>query len=302
MVKRRANTEMKLVTKQKPVVIKVARSAAVVFWRVIRGSLKTFTLAKGAEASASIAYYTLFSLFPLLLTIVAVGSFFVDQAVVKGELFQLIPNLLPVSQDFVLQNIQQIFNLRAPVSILALMGLAWSSTAVFTTIIRNINAAWPKAAPHSFIRMRLLSLAIIMALAVLLILSSFALTLKNVATNLGFSLADIQNGSFLSSFFFTKVLPNAIRAGIFFGLYFWVPQIKVKKLAALIGALFTAATWQLVTVLFNSYLGSGLARYEVIYGSLGKIVALLAWIYFSGWIILYGAHLTSAIDRYAQEE
>jgi membrane protein len=269
---------------------------------VLRGALKTFTLAKGAEASASIAYYTLFSLFPLLLTIVAVGSFFVDQSVVKGELFVLIPNLLPISQDFVLQNIQQIFNLRTPVSILALLGLAWASTAVFTTIIRNINAAWPKAAPHSFIRMRLLSLAIIMALAVLLILSSFALTLKNVAINLGFSLEELENGNFFSSFFFTKVLPNAIRAGIFYGLYFWVPQIKVKKIAALTGAVFTATTWQLVTVLFNTYLSSGLARYEVVYGSLGKIVALLAWIYFSGWIILFGAHLTSSIDRNAEEE
>jgi uncharacterized BrkB/YihY/UPF0761 family membrane protein len=39
-----------------------------------------------------------------------------------------------------------------------------------------------------------------------------------------------------------------------------------------------------------------------VYGSLGKIVALLAWIYFCGWIILFGAHLTSAIHRHTQHD
>ncbi|MBA4375375.1 MAG: hypothetical protein C0401_04275 [Anaerolinea sp.] len=269
-------------------------------FRVIRGALMTFTIAKGAEASASIAYYTLFSLFPLLLTFVAVGSFFVDQSVVEQELIIFLPNVIPVSQDFILANIKQIFDLRGTVSILALLGLVWSSMAVFSTLIRNINAAWPDAAPHSFIRMRLWSLAIISAMALLLIISSFSLTFKNVAANFGLAIDYSQVGAFFSSTFFTKIFPNLIRAAIFFSLYYWVPQINVKKMAALTGAVVAAFVWQLITYLFNAYLGSGLAQYEIVYGSLGKIVALLAWIYFSGWIILFGAHLTSSMDRHTQ--
>jgi membrane protein len=61
----------------------------------------------------------------------------------------------------------------------------------------------------------------------------------------------------------------------------------------------TTITWQVITNLFGAYLASGMARYEIVYGSLGKMIALLAWIYFSGWIILFGAHLTSSIDRHS---
>lgn len=268
-------------------------------YRVIRGAILTFNLAKGAEAASSIAYYTLFSIFPLLLSIVAVGSFFIDRTMVENLLLKFLPTVIPVSQEFILSNIQQVFELRGAVSSLALLGLLWSATAVFTTIIRNINAAWPAAAPHSFIRMRLLSLAIIAAMAVLLILSSFSLTIRQVLLNLGLDIDYSVISTFLSSYFFTKVFPILIRILIFFGLYYMVPQIKVKRISALTGAVITTIAWHAITNLFGAYLASGMAKYEIVYGSLGKMIALLAWIYFSGWIILFGAHLTSSIDRHA---
>lgn len=269
-----------------------------VILRVVRGAFLTFTMAKGAEAASSIAYYTLFSIFPMVLSFVAVGSFFVDKAMVERELINLLPTVIPVSQEFIVSNIQQVFDFRGTVSTLALLGLVWSSTAVFTTIIRNINAAWPAAAPHSFIRMRLWSLAIIAAMAILLIISSFSITLKNILLNLGFSIDFSTVSRFLSSTFYTKYFPIFMKIAIFFGLYYWVPQIKVKRSAALTGAVIATFLWQVITNIFSGYLASGHARYEIVYGSLGKMIALLAWIYFSGWIILFGAHLTSSIDRH----
>lgn len=269
-------------------------------WRIIKGAFLTFSNAKGFEAAASIAYYTLFSMFPLILSFVAIGSFLVDRIVVERELMMLIPRIIPVSQDFILTNIQQVFKQRGTVSIVALLSLLWSSTAVFSTIIRNINAAWPSAAPHSFIRMRLASLAIIGTMAVLLILSSFSLTLTNIIANLGIPLGDIGLEEIMSSSLVTSIIPNAARVLTFFGLYYWVPQIKVKKLSAFTGAVFASVVWQVVTIIFNAYLGSGFSNYEIVYGSLGKIIALLAWIYIIGYIILFGAHLTSSIDRHTR--
>jgi len=169
---------------------------------------------------------------------------------------------------------------------------------VFSIIIRNINAAWPAASPHSFIRMRLWSLAIIAALALVLILSSFSLTFRHLLTNLGINIDYSLISNFLSSYFYTKVLPVLIRVFVLFALYFWVPQIKVHKMGALTGAVLVTFLWQVITTIFNAYLSSGLARYEIVYGSLGKMIALLVWIYFTSWIILFGAHLTSSIDRH----
>ncbi len=270
------------------------------FIRIVRGSFLTFVLTKGTESAAALAFYTLFSLFPLLLTVFAVGSFFVEQSVVQQTLIDLLPTMIPVSQDFIITNVQQVFTNRGAVTILAFLGLIWSGTSVFTVIIRNINSAWPEAAPRSYLRMRLWSMAIVAALAILLIISSFTITFKNLLVNIGLGQTIEYLGTFFSSALFVTVFPNIIRMVIFFGLYYWTPQIKVKKMAALIGAVVTVLIWQLVSSLFSSYLGSGLATYEVIYGSLGKIVVLLSWIYFSAYIVLWGAHLTSSIDRHSK--
>jgi membrane protein len=68
-------------------------------------------------------------------------------------------------------------------------------------------------------------------------------------------------------------------------------------MAAFWGALVAAVAWELVTDAFTWVLSSGLIHYELVYGSLGAIIALLFWIYLISWILLYGAYLTAAIDE-----
>jgi len=146
--------------------------------------------------------------------------------------------------------------------------------------------------------MRLWSLAIIAAMALVLILSSFSITFKHLLASLGLDVGASIFSKFLSSYFYTTVLPVLLRVLVFFALYYWVPQIKVNKMGALTGAVVVTFLWQVITTAFGAYLSSGLARYDIVYGSLGKMIALLVWIYFTSWIILFGAHLTSSIDRH----
>ncbi len=240
---------------------------------------------------------TPFSLFSLCYWYSSVWSYLFIRKQSKQNV-NFLPRFFPVSQDFILANIQQVFEVRGTVSIVSLLGLVWSSTSVFSVLIRNVNSAWPAAAPHTFIKMRLASLGIVAALAVILIFSSFSVAFKNLIISLGIPLDEQVLGAFLSSTFFNQIIPAFLRVLVFFGLYYFVPQIHVKKLPALTGAVITGLIWQIVTILLSSYLKLSMARYEIIYGSLAKIIALLAWIYFSGWIILFGAHLTSSIDRH----
>ena len=269
-------------------------------WRIIRGAWITFTKATGAEAAASLAYYTIFSIFPLLLVIVNVASYLTDPLVVEQELIQFFGQFFPVSQDFIRSNIEQIFASRGALTAISLVTLIWSSTAVFSTLIRNINTAWPAAAPQSFIRMRMTSIGIVLVLTLLMIISSFSVTIKNLLISIGLPIDTELLGVFLSSAFMTQVFPILLRLAVLYLLYYYVPQIHVKKLAALIGALSGTLFWQVVTIGFGAYMRVGMQRYEIIYGSLGKILALLAWTYFTGYIILFCAHLTSAIDRHTE--
>jgi membrane protein len=76
-----------------------------------------------------------------------------------------------------------------------------------------------------------------------------------------------------------------------------VPKAKVKWKEAFWGSLFSALGLMLVNRGFTFYLSSGLSRYQLIYGTLGAVVALMTWIYISSLILILGAHLCSAVSK-----
>lgn len=266
-------------------------------FRIIRGAFITFSATKGSEASAALAYYTLLSIFPLLLVIVFISSSLVDQVLVEHELTNFFTQFFPFSQDFIQVNIRQIFESRGALSAISLLSLIWSSTGVFSTLLGNINSAWPAAAPQSFIKLKLTSVGIIFLLTFVMILSSFSFTIKNILTSMGIPLDTETIGAFLSSTWTVRIITITIDMVVLFLLYYRVPQIHVNAKSALMGAGISTLLAQVVTIGFSAYMVAGIQRYEIIYGSLGKIIALLAWAYFSGYIILFGAHLTSSLDR-----
>ncbi|MEE8390351.1 MAG: YihY/virulence factor BrkB family protein, partial [Anaerolineae bacterium] len=101
----------------------------------------------------------------------------------------------------------------------------------------------------------------------------------------------------------TLLLAVISRTFVFFallGLYRWVPNTKVKWSEAFWGALVAVPAGEIATNGFSWYLSSGIVQYELVYGSLGTVVALMLWIYIGAVIVLFGAHLTAAVTRHRQ--
>ena len=84
---------------------------------------------------------------------------------------------------------------------------------------------------------------------------------------------------------------------LFLALYRWTPNTHVSWRAAGWSALVVSLVWQVAASAFAWYVSSGLARYQLVYGSLGTIIALLFWIYLTSWFTLFGAHLSASIDE-----
>jgi membrane protein len=263
---------------------------------IIRNTIQRFTQERGAEAAASLAYYSFFSLFPLVLVIIVVGSFFVDRDVVQSNLLNLLQGVLPGVEEIVIENINQVLQLRGSVTFVALVSLTWSATMAFNVIVKNINRAFPKAAVPNFLKGRLMGLFMILGLALLMLLSFAASTVSGLIPVINIPLHDKalhetliwQIGSFM--------VPILINFLMFWTLYQWVPQISVNRGAAIIGGAIAGIAWELLNNVFTWYLSSGLSRYRLVYGSLGTIVALLFWIYITATILLMGAHLTASIQ------
>lgn len=265
---------------------------------VVRVAIKNFTLARGAEAAASLAYYSLFSLFPLMLVAISVLGFVLK----SGEAYQLtldfVAQVLPNSRTLIEKNFQEILNRRGAIGIIGLVGAFWSASGFFNTLVRNINRAWLGVKPRDVIRTRLLALSMVGILILLMILSLASSALLDIVKLINLPMingSDLQTSSAFS--FIRLFIPSLFTFLMFTAAYRWMPNTTVRWRASLGGALWTSVAWEAAKRLFSIYLSSGYVKYEILYGSLGTVLALMFWIYVSCVIILLGAHLTASIDQ-----
>ncbi|WP_322794274.1 YihY/virulence factor BrkB family protein [Bellilinea sp.] len=265
---------------------------------IIRVTLKNFTLARGSEAAASLAYYALFSLFPLLLILISVAGFILKREDAYQAVLTLVFQALPNAEPLIERNLQVILSRRGTIGVIGLLGAFWSASGFFNTLVRNINHAWLNLKPRDVIRTRLLALGMIGMIILLLVLSLLSTAVFNLIRIFD---QVFLNGDHLENTviypYLRVLIPAFFTFLMFLIIYRWIPNTKVRWRACMWGSLWTSVAWELAKFGFSAYLSSGLAQYEILYGSLGTVLALMFYIYLSCTIILLGAHLTATIDQ-----
>jgi len=268
--------------------------------RILQTAIKTFTEKQAAQASAGLAYYTFFSIFPLMLLFIAGGSYFLDSHQVFNTVTQFIQQALPISRQVINENLEEILQERGTAGIVSLLILLWSASGMFTNLAYNINLAWPRAARRNFLQNRLVGLWMIAGLIGLIALSLFLswlttrLPFIHTASTSPMDLVLLRIVSALGSWLMIFL--------VFLTLYHWIPRIRVRWRATLWGALIASLAWKAITAGFSWYLGSSFGQYQLVYGSLGAIVAFLFLIYIISLITLFGAHLSAAIESWESNQ
>jgi membrane protein len=266
---------------------------------IVRSAVLNFGTSRGPEAAASIAYYALFSLFPLLLILITVGSLLVQDPRIVQQIINWSIEAIPVSPEIIERNIDTVLEQRGTVGLVGLIGLLWSGTNVFTILSLNINRSFPGTTRRSILQHRLAGLIMVGVLTLFILLSFLLraiLSLLPVVT-IPF-LGEINLRASPIWTVITGFAPFFIMFFVFLALYRLIPRTDVRWSQVFWGALAAASGWEIVTSGFSWYLGSGLAQYELIYGSLGTVVALMFYIYLISWILLFGAHLSAAIKKF----
>ncbi len=266
---------------------------------VLRHAFNNFNLVHAAEASASLAYYGLFSIFPLLLAVVSIGSIFLEGELVKVELLEIITQWIPVSADAVNSQVTTVLNLRGPVTVVAIISLLWSGSNVFEKVIVNVNRAFPQGSRPGFFKSRGMALLIIVVMILLFgtsLLISTVVEIFPAAENALFGKLISSARAWVEVL---QIAPLLLKFFLFLAVYSWIPQsASILFKARLIGALVTAVLWELSSRLLGWAISSGFTNYEIIYGSLASIMALMFWLYLSSYILFFGAHLVHAIDTH----
>ncbi len=267
---------------------------------IIFDSVNSFVLAQGAEAAAGLAYYALFSIFPLMLFFVSLASSFLEDAAVQEIIIRFVQESVPVYfQDLIMGNLEEVLDSRGSMQLISMIGLLWAASAVFTVLTHNIDRAWRIAVERNFILGRLVGLGMIAAITVGLVsLWIISTTAVNLLPALEIPLWNGESIQVYDTFvwrIFSRLIPWFLIFLALLNLYRWVPRTTVMWNEAAWGALLSATGWEIAQRGFGWYLTSGFARYQLVYGSLGAVIAFMLWLYALSLIVLYGAHLSAAV-------
>lgn len=266
-------------------------------FRVLFRAVRIFLDTDGEQRSASFAYYALFSLLPLLLLLVLIGSLFVSKDRAANAVVDFVNNYVPVSvgaQINIYKTITGVMKARGSVSVVAAIGLLWSSMRFFQALVRGINCAW---GTHelSWWRVPLKNLVMMGAVASGLLLGILIPTIMDAVEGYyRHHFADYDFGALALTFRMIRFLvPSIVLFYGFLMLYKFSPRRKTKFSEVWIAALVIAFGLQGVQWLFVIYTRN-FSNFNAVYGAFGGIIALMLWIYITGALIILGGCLSAA--------
>ena len=268
-------------------------------WTLIEQTFRHYGRHNCSQMAAAMSYYVLFSIVPLTLFLASIFGFVMRDESTRREVVDRIVEAIPLEQDeganLVSDTLRGVARVSAPLSLLALVGMGWSSSAMFGSVRRAINIVWGVERERPFVQQKLTDLAMMGSLSVALLLSivgtGFLRTLRETSTEwLGPVSAN-------TNWFWEVVrylLPAFFSFAVFASLYRYVPRAKVR-----LGEVWPAAL--LATVLFEALKNSfafyvaNFRNYDLAYGALGGIMIFLFWTYLSANILLLGAEMSARL-------
>ncbi len=266
--------------------------------KIARQTLEHFSANRSSQAAAGLAFYVFFSLFPLLLILVAVASSFLREEAAFQQAVNFVSQAIPVSRQLIARNLETALERRTTVGSIGFISALWSATNAFATLSQHINRAWEQAQAPGFIRKRLLGLAMVGVLVLLLVLSMIATTaLRFVPASIELPIGDLDLFSRAIWQVGSRIAQPLLTMLLLVSLYRWVPDTDVHWIPALWAGGFATLGWEVIRIGFTAFLSAGLLRYDLVYGSLAAVVTLQFWIYLGAIILLFGAHLNAAIQN-----
>ena len=264
-------------------------------WHLVRETAVQWFNANPFRLSAALAYYTLFSMAPILVIAVSVAGLVFGEEAVQGQVFGQLRDLFGDETALAMQKGVAAAALQSTGVIPTLVGvvtLLLGSSAVFVELQDDLNTIWHADVPtvsgvSSLVRKRFWSFAMVLVIGFLLLVSLvLSAALNAVGAYLGGMLA--VPASLLETLNF--MLSFAITTLLFASIYKVLPDVDIGWSDVVIGAAATAVLFTLGKSLIGIYLGRSVIGSA--YGAAGALAVLLVWLYYSALILFLGAVFT----------
>jgi len=280
------------------VAAKSTRGTPAQWWQLVKGAVAAWIDDYAPSMGAALSYYTVFSLAPLLLIVVSIAGLVFGQEAARGEIFGQVAQLMGADAAKAIQSLLASVNKPAEgiaATTIGVVLLLVGATTVFGELQDDLNRIWqvPTKARVStwwaWLRTRILSVGLILAIGFLLLVSLAASAAFDAFA--AWSTSPIAGWEPLVHGI-NLVLSFVLTTALFALIYRFMPQATIEWRDVGIGAMVTAALFSIGKTLIGLYIGkSALASG---FGAAGSLAVLLAWVYYSAQIFLFGAEFTWA--------
>lgn len=267
-------------------------------WTVLKQSFKGFSDDNVVKLSAALAYYTVFSIGPMIIIIIYFAGVIYGNDAVQGTIFGQIHGLVGADAAAQIQDMIKnaaLSNKGAVAATIGMVTLIIGATGVFAEIQESINIIWnlkpkPKKGWLKMIMNRLLSFSVIISLGFILLVS---LVLNGLIEALMERLqARFPNITVVVVYIVNILITFGIISTLFGVIFKVLPDAIIKWKDVVVGSMVTAVLFMLGKFAITFYIGK--ADVGGTYGAAGSLVVLLVWVYYSSLILYFGAEFTKA--------
>lgn len=254
-----------------------------------------------SQLAASLAYYTVFSLTPLLVLAIAIAGAVFGEEAARGEIVGQIQGLVGTIGAEAIETALDHANkpeLSSIASLISIVVLLFGASGVFAQLQEALNTVWnvrtkPGRGLKGAVRKRFLSFSMVLVIGFLLLVSLILSAALSALANI--------NIDFLPGFDFIWEIVNFVLSFglitlLFSLMYKYLPDVKIAWGDVWVGAIITALLFSIGKYILGLYFGQG--SFGSVYGAAGSLVIILAWVYYSAQILLFGAEFTQVFARH----
>ena len=266
------------------------------YWKVLKQSFSEFGEQQITKKAAALAYYTIFSLAPMLIIILSIVEFIWGDKAVEGSLYGQISGMVGASAATQIQEMIKnaaISGKSTVATIISVITLILSATGVFTEIQDSINSIWhlkakPKVGFMKMLMNRLISFSMVVGLGFILLVS---LVVTAMIEAFGKALERMMPHVTVYILYAINLAVTLGVVTVLFAIIFKVlPDAKIRWKDVWAGAFVTAIFFIIGKFLITVYLGT--SNVTSSYGAAGSLIVILLWVYYSSIILYFGAIFT----------
>jgi membrane protein len=270
-------------------------------WKVVKGAISQWIEDEPFQLAAALSYYTLFSLAPLLIIVIATAGLAFTREAAESQIVGTIQQMIGQQSAQAVQGIIQSARSQPKAgiisSVIGIVALLFGAGGVVGQLQTSLNTIWgvttkPGQGIWGFVRQRFISFAMVLGIGFLLLVS---LVFSAMVTGLSQLLGTFLGGTEILAHALDICASFVLVTLLFAMIYKFLPDVRIQWRDVWVGAALTSILFTIGKLLIGLYLGrSGVSS---TYGAAGSLVTVLLWVYYSSLIFFLGAEFTQVYAK-----